>query len=110
MKLYTLEIEQYSFEYSNIGYEFFLSKNEAISRKSEIENNNYKGVIVYINEMDFEDAKDIMTVNQLEKLCQNNLSPLLEKSIEDNKFRLTEDDVKKMIKWYENSLKESPIQ
>lgn len=31
MKLYTLEIEQYSFEYSNIGYEFFLSKNEAES-------------------------------------------------------------------------------
>lgn len=83
MKLYTLEIEQYSFEYSNIGYEFFLHENEAISRKSEIEKHNYKGVIVYINEIDFEDAKNIMTVNQLEKLFQLNLLSLLDKSLKN---------------------------
>lgn len=92
MKLYTLEIEQYNFEYSNIGYEFFLNENEAISRKSEIEKHNYKGVVVYINKMDFEDAKNIMTINQLEKLFQINLLPLLEKSMKPIKKEVEDNE------------------
>lgn len=92
MKLYTLEIEQYNFEYSNTGYEFFLNENEAISRKAEIEKHNYEGVTVYIGEMDFEKTKGIISVSQLEKLFQINLLPLLEKSIKSIKNKVEDDE------------------
>lgn len=79
MKLWQVEINIYSYEFDETVFLFFHTKEDALKSIKEYEKDKAVSTEIYEpEEVDFEDVKYIMTIEQFEELFNVDAESLLE--------------------------------